>query len=119
MGYTLFGKVDTLEDFNHKRNWYELLCYYHATTEKYDRTLTDVRSKHDPTEAFIDTPYMRSLSNAFAQRCWNDVMNMARNLNIPSYIVNEDRFGHKYHYSAQHWIDEYERLQNEKGEDHE
>lgn len=28
-------------------------CLYNAKTELYDRTLTDMRSRHDPTEAFI------------------------------------------------------------------
>lgn len=29
-------------------------CLYNARTELYDRTLTDMRSRCDPTEAFID-----------------------------------------------------------------
>lgn len=105
--------TNTFED-EARRHWYELLCYYHATTEKYDRTLTEMRSPYDPTEAWICIPYIRQLSNTFAKRCWNNVLNMARELNIPSYIIKENRFGHKYHYSAQRWIDEYEMIQKEK-----
>ena len=106
--------TNTFED-EARKHWYELLCYYHATTEQYDRSLTDMRSPLDATEAWINgNPIVQKLSNVFARRCWNNVLNMARELNIPSYIVNEDRFGNKYHYSAQHWIDEYERIQKEK-----
>lgn len=38
-------------------------CIYNAKTELYDRILTDMRSKHDPTEAFIGcNSYVKSAS---------------------------------------------------------
>lgn len=32
---------------------YSLACLYMGMTEEYDRSLTDMRSKYDPTEAFF------------------------------------------------------------------
>ena len=47
-----------IEEWNFKNDYediYFLLhCLYNAKTELYDRTLTDMRSRYDPTEAFID-----------------------------------------------------------------
>ena len=45
---------------------FKLCCYYHAKTELYDRTLTDKRSRHDPTEAYLGNSTTRSLSNKYA-----------------------------------------------------
>ena len=46
-----------IEEWEFKNNYediYFLLhCLYNAKTELYDRTLTDMRSRYDPTEAFI------------------------------------------------------------------
>ena len=87
-------------------NLYEAACEYMAKTELYDRTLTRKRSQRDPTEAFIDG-YVRGLSNAFASNLRRE---MTKKYNIMSFELMEEINRHKS-YSAQMWIDEYERLQ--------
>ena len=87
-------------------NLYEAACEYMARTELYDRSLTRRRSPHDPTEAFIDG-YVRGLSVAFAQNLRRE---MAIKYNITSFELGEE-IGRHRSYSAQMWIDEYERLQ--------
>ena len=77
-----------------------------AETELYDRSLTNRRTQHDPTEAFIDG-YVRGLSVAFAQNLRRE---MAIKYNITSFELGEE-IGRHRSYSAQMWIDEYERLQ--------
>ena len=77
-----------------------------AKTELYDRTLTKRRTQYDPTEAFIDG-YMRGLAVAFAQYVRSDV---AKKYCITPIELVEEIGRHKS-YSAQMWIDEYERLQ--------
>lgn len=84
---------------------YKIACKYVALTEMYDRELTDLRDPHDPTEAFI-TQDVKSLSNSHSVWLrnkivkdygihWNDIMKEIRKHNC---------------YSAQDWINEYERL---------
>ena len=87
-------------------NLYEAACEYMARTELYDRSLTKARTRHDPTEAFIDG-YVRGLSVAFAQNLRRE---MAIKYNITPFELGEE-IGRHRSYSAQMWIDEYERLQ--------
>ena len=42
---------------------YRLACLYMGMTEEYDRSLTDIRSRYDPTEAFLYYNDMCSESN--------------------------------------------------------
>lgn len=42
-------------------------CLYNAKTEIYDRSLTDIRDRYDPTSAYIDCSYkVRSASRYYA-----------------------------------------------------
>lgn len=84
--------------------WYKLCVYYHAKTELYDRTLTDLRSLYDPTEAYIDVGVERTLSWAYARKLRQFINEMA--FSIPEHSLNSNT----NHYSAQDWIDEYNRL---------
>ena len=45
---------------------YRLACLYMGMTEEYDRSLTDIRSRYDPTEAFLYYNDMCSESNRYA-----------------------------------------------------
>ncbi len=99
--------MDSLErknndEFEYMR--YKLFCYYNCVTELYDRDLTDLRSEHDPTEAYI-TGHARYLSSAFAARKYKFICKVAKENKIE--ILGT---GNKYHLSAQGWIDEYKRL---------
>ena len=88
--------------------WYKLCVYYHAKTELYDRTLTDLRSPYDPTEAYIQGSE-RSLSWAYARKIRRFINEMAFSISEHSLNSNTN------HLSAQDWIDEYNRL-TENGE---
>lgn len=85
---------------------YRLACLYMGMTEEYDMSLTDMRSRYDPTEAFLYCNKIRSESNRYAA--------FARNKIMKDYCVlwkeiqNEIRRHNNY--SAQHWIDEYKRI---------
>lgn len=87
--------------------WYKLCVYYQAQTELFDRTLTDLRSSYDPTEAYIQGRE-RSLSNANAKMIRKLIDGMA--IDIPAHIKSKGLNDGKYRYSAQDWIDEYNRL---------
>lgn len=89
---------------------YTLACLYMGATEEYDRTLTDERSRYDPTEAFVYSYYndIRFSSNRYAadlrlkisrEYCisWKDIQNEIQKHN---------------NYSAQYWVDEYRRIWN-------
>ena len=91
------------------RLWYKLRVYYHAQTELFDRTLTDLRSPYDPTEAYIQGREI-GLSYANARKMRQFINGVAVALNIPEHITSAGLNANKYHYSAQDWIDEYNRL---------
>ena len=53
--------------------YFLLHCLYNAKTELYDRTLTDIRSRYDPTEAFIDgrnNGWNRRRSNWYSKKLY-------------------------------------------------
>ena len=84
---------------------YFLACVYMAYTEKYDRSLSNIRSKYDPTEAIVDSRY-KNISDRYAMHCKKYLYDT-----YPQFkkALNEEIHKH-INYSAQHWIDEYERL---------
>lgn len=92
--------------------WYKLLCYYHAKTELYDRTLTNLRSPYDSTEAYIVEPHVRKLSNQYSHRCRKMIEFIANCESIP---FDMRRYSQYKNYSAQMYINEYERM-NKLGE---
>ena len=51
--------------------YFKMHCLYNAETELYDRSLTDMRDRHDPTSAYIGcSNEVRSKSNAYAYRLY-------------------------------------------------
>lgn len=100
-----------------ERNVFKLCCYYHAKTELHDRALTDKRSRHDPTEAYLDNYFTRSLSNKYAFELKERIIDFAeKRLNIRRYEFMEMfKKQNQCHYSAQGWIDLYNCL-TENGE---
>ena len=85
---------------------YALACLYMGMTEEYDRLLTDVRSRYDQTKAFLYCNEIRSGSNRYAA--------FVRNKIVKEYYImwKEIRSEIRRHnnFSAQHWVDEYERI---------
>lgn len=89
-------------------------CLYNAKIELYDRRLTDVRSEHDPTEAFIGcNSYVRSMSNCYSKKLYKKCRTY---IEIKIYPLPFDceywrRCIEYYHnLSVQGWIDLYEQL---------
>lgn len=91
--------------------WYKLLCYYHAKTELYDRRLTDKRDPYDKTSAFIGSSGRnRSASESYAEIIYARIVMIASKLKIPNEVVLKNKYGNTYRFSAQGWINEYNRL---------
>ena len=88
---------------------YMLACLYMGATEEYDRTLTDERSRYDPTEAFIYSYYndIKSYSNRYAIGLRHKIME-EYSANIWKDIQNEIQ--KHSNYSAQDWANEYRRM---------
>lgn len=105
MGVSFGSWSITTNDIQHL--WYKLCCYYHAKTELYDRTLTDLRSPYDSTEAYIQGRE-RSLSYANARKVRQIINEVA--IDIPEHIKSVGLNANCNYYSAQDWIDEYDRL---------
>ena len=101
-----------------ERTVFKLCCYYHAKTELYDRGLTDKRSRHDPTEAYLDNSSARSLSNKYAFELREWIIDFAeKKLNIRRDVFRKmfQEQSNRNLYSAQGWIDLYNYL-TENGE---
>ena len=85
---------------------YRLACLYMGMTEEYDMSLTDMRSEYDPTEAFLHCNEMCLKSNRYAAFVRNEIMK--------DYCISWKEIKSEIHrhnnYSAQHWVDEYERI---------
>lgn len=94
--------------------YFLLHVLYNAKTELYDRTLTDMRSRYDPTEAFISSnSYSRSLSNLYSYKLYEKCRKYIEIKVYPSSFDCEYwRRCIKYYnnLSAQGWIDLYEWL---------
>lgn len=94
-----------------KSDYYKLACLYMGLTEMYDRSLTDERSRFDNTEAFVGNQHIYHLSQVYS--CY------VRKSIINTYFVmwSDVREEIKKHcrYSAQQWVDEYERIWNQYG----
>lgn len=102
-------KIDR-EVYIRKTLAYKLACYYMGKAELYDRTLTDVKSPYDPTEAFLADSTHRRLSAIYL----NKINNVIKKIIIYSndfYLdfddVREEIQNHS-NYSAQDWVMEYE-----------
>lgn len=97
--------------FQLESDYYKLACLYMGLTEMYDRSLTDERSRFDNTEAFVGNQHIYHLSQVYS--CY------VRKSIINTYFVmwSDVREEIKKHrrYSAQQWIDEYERIWNQHG----
>lgn len=87
---------------------YKAACEYMSRTEHYDRTLSCMRSQFDKTEAYIP-PSMRQFSNINA----NNVRREVEDKYGITYAELYSEIKRHYSYTAQMWIDEYERLQKE------
>lgn len=85
---------------------YMLACLYMGMTEEYDRSLTDMKGRYDPTEAFLYYNDLRSESNRYAKTVKKKII---EDYHIPWKEIHDEIHRHN-NYSVQHWIDEYERI---------
>ena len=85
---------------------YKLACLHMGMTEEYDRSLTDMRDRYDPIEAFLYCNELRSKSNRYAKAVRNKII---EDYHIPWKEIHDEIHRHN-NYSAQHWVDEYERM---------
>lgn len=104
-----------VEELNLERNniYFKMHCLYNAKTELFDRSLTDMRSRHDQTEAFIDvSSRVRNASNQYAKLLYENCKRsievetkepFSRDLWIRSIMSYKNL-------SAQGWIDLYELM---------
>lgn len=93
-----------------KSDYYKLACLYMGLTELYDRCLTSKRSHWDDTEAFIDS-YIRPFSQKYENYIRKSIVD---NYFVKWSNVQEEIKKHNY-YSAQQWVNEYERIWNQHG----
>lgn len=80
-------------------------------TEMYDRSLTDERSRFDNTEAFVANHHIYHLSQKYSCSVRKSIINTYF---VMWSDVQEEIKKHR-RYSAQQWVDEYERIWNQHG----
>lgn len=89
--------------------WFKLWCYYKAKTELYDRTLTNMRSPHDSTEAFV-TGKIRGTSCSYAFDLYNKCRLIADENGKKDFKKYFKQPDNQFRFSAQGWIDMYNHL---------
>lgn len=93
--------------------YFLLHVLYNAKTELYDRILTDMRSRYDPTEAFINA-YNKKWSDWYAinlyKKCYKCIeLATLKPFNNEKWI----NYKWRYKFSAQGWINLYLQLLQE------
>ena len=92
-------------------------CLYNAKTELYDRSLTDMRDKYDPTSAYVHVSYdVRSKSIFYAQMlyrwCQREIeYKTGKPFNLRLWMDCTRRYRNL---SAQCWIDLYYLIWDKK-----
>ena len=95
--------------------YFKMHCLYNVKTEAYGKTLTDMRSRYDPTEAYI-TEKVRSSSNFNAMRVYQFCVyeiERATKKSFDSKLWRDSIRGYQG-LSAQGWIDLYKYLVKNK-----
>ena len=92
--------------------YFKMHCLYNAETELYDRSLTDMRDKYDPTSAYLVDREASNKSNIYAKKLYRWCRNQIEyETGMPFNFVSWNESIKKYiHLSAQGWIDLYEYL---------
>lgn len=90
--------------------YFLLHVLYNAKTELYDRTLTDMRSRYDPTEAFISV-HNKKWSDWYAINLYKKCRKCIELATLKPFN-NEKWINYKWRYkfSAQGWINLYQQL---------
>lgn len=97
--------------------WFKLYCFYVAKTELYDRSLSDLRSPYDETEAYVISEN-RWYSQGYAISLYRRLKSIAFDYGISEdFILNDKKWrecffapSKKYRLSAQGWIDMHNHL---------
>lgn len=98
--------------------YFQFVCFYQAVTELYDRTLTDTRSPYDETEAYFggrSLEYKR-YSDLYSERLYNQVVKYIEKKTNQLFDIHRWKKEIRQRYSAQGWIDMFERLKEENDE---
>ena len=94
------------------KKYYFIACEFMAMSEEFNRFISNERDEFDITSAYLRNGYERSLSNKY-RKCLKDTLIYKYDLYWNDWEeVDKEIFNHK-NYSAQHWIDEYTRLDEE------
>lgn len=91
--------------------YFKMHCLYNAKTELYDRSLTDLRDKHDSTSAYVGAfNDIRNRSNLYARNLYQWCRKQIEyKTGIPfDYIKWKESIRKYENISAQGWIDLYE-----------
>lgn len=93
--------------------YFKIHCLYNAKTEIYDRTLTDMRDRYDPTSAYTGYSYeVRNASNLYTYSLYLWCKKKIIQETGHSFDVHKwkDSISGYWNLSAQGWIDLYEYL---------
>lgn len=95
--------------------YFKFVCFYMAQNELFDRRLTDLRSPHDKTEAYI-TGIARRWSNWYSKKSYDWIREYIYKKTKSPFDSSRWNRQKQNNYSAQGWIDIYEYFKNENDE---
>ena len=93
------------------KKYYFIACEFMAMSEEFDRFISNERGQFDPTCAFLRNSYEKKLSNDYA-KCLKNAL--AYKYELYSWSEVQEEIKRHSNYSAQHWIDEYKILDEER-----
>lgn len=98
--------------------YFQFVCFYQAVTELYDRTLTDMRSPYDETEAYFGGRFReyKRYSDLYSERLYNQIVKYIEKKTNQLFDIRRWKKEIRQRYSAQGWIDVFERLKEENDE---
>lgn len=100
--------------------YFKMHCLYNAKTELYDRSLTDMRDRYDPTSAYLVSNETRSKSNLYARNLYQWCRKQVEYITGTPFdsIKWKESIRRYENASAQGWVDLYEfMLRSKHGED--
>lgn len=93
--------------------YFKMHCLYNAKTELYDRSLTDMRDRYDPTSAYVGcSNEVRNKSNLYALNLYQWCRKQIEyKTGMPfDFMMWKESIKRYENVSAQGWVDLYNRL---------
>lgn len=98
--------------------YFKFVCFYQAMTELYDRTLTNMKSPYDKTEAYFGGIYRENkrLSDYHSKKMYDCVVEYIIHKTNQPFDIRRWKKQIRKNYSSQGWVDLFQAFKNNQDE---